>query len=332
MNSDDKLSKLKENWTAMEIENYSSSLKKKGVPVIFDVEHFRRLLGLRSEDFYSILFKLEYHYHKLEIPKKIVGTYRQLLLPSIKLKYIQRWILDNILYTQSCITEVTGFIPGKSIVNNARPHLKQKYILKLDIEDFFPSIDEKRVFNLFKNFGYTNRLARTLSRFCSYENELPQGAPSSPYIANLICRKLDARLTALCAKYALNYTRYADDITISGGRMVFKLKKHIINIISDENFSINKSKIKLLTAGDRKKITGIIVNEKLSVPKKVVRELRQEIYYIKKFNLESHMKKTGNVSKSNYKGHLFGIAKYIFMIDKDLGTYYLDKLNGIDWE
>ncbi|EGO9008664.1 RNA-directed DNA polymerase [Enterococcus faecalis] len=332
MSSDKNPLSLKEEWSAEDIKKYSSMLKRNNVPVIFDTEHFRRLLGLEKTDFYNILFKLEYQYHEVEIPKKKQGELRTLFLPSIKLKYMQRWILDNILYSQECNNEVTGFVPSKSIIDNAKPHIGQKYILKLDIQDFFPSISKIRVFLMFKHFGYTNDLSNTLSNICIYKNELPQGAPSSPYIANLVCKKMDSRFLGLCKKNNLKYTRYADDITISGGKSVYKFKQFFINIVTDEKFFVNKKKVKLLKNGDRKQVTGIVINEKLSVPKNIIRDLRRDIYYITKYGLNSHLKRTGNITSSNYKAHLFGKAKYIYMVDREKGALYLEQLNAIDWE
>lgn len=332
MDSDKNLSQSKNEWSTENIKQYSLVLKKNRVPVIFDTEHLRRLLGVEKSDFYGILFKLEYQYHEVEIPKKMQGETRKLLLPSIKLKYMQRWILDNILYTQKCNSVVTGFVPNKSIVDNARPHINKKYVLKLDIQDFFPSINKDQVFLIFKNFGYTNSLANTLSNICVYQEKLPQGAPSSPYIANLVCRKMDSRFLGLCKKNNLNYSRYADDITISGGKSVYKFKKYFISIIGDESFYVNEKKVKLLKKGDRKQVTGIIVNEKLSVPKEMIRELRRDIYYLTKYGVDSHLRRIGKTTTSNYKEHLFGTAKYIYMVDKDKGAFFLEQLDYIDWE
>lgn len=225
---------------------------------------------------------------------------------------MQRWILDNVLYNIECRNEVTGFVPGKSIVDNAKPHISKDYILKLDIEDFFPSINGYDVFLLFNNLGYTNKLSSVMSRICVFKDKLPQGGPSSPYIANLVCRNLDDRINSICKTHSLNYSRYADDITISGNKKVCELKMDFISIIEEEHFSINWKKVRILKNGYRKRVTGIVVNEKLSVPKEIIRDMRKVIYFINKFGLNSHMEKTGIIERSNYKEYLYGQARYIY--------------------
>ncbi|HFI0508275.1 TPA: reverse transcriptase domain-containing protein, partial [Streptococcus suis] len=181
-------------WTEFEIEEYRKQLIKKGVPVIFDLEHLRRLIGFEKNKFYKIFYKLEYQYREIKIPKRKKGEFRVLSVPSRNLKMIQRWILDNILYAIPCSDNATGFVPLRSVSDNAVPHLGHKYIYKFDLRDFFPSITKSKVFFLFKDMGYTNELSNALALLCSFNNALPQGGPTSPYIANLLCKRLDLRI------------------------------------------------------------------------------------------------------------------------------------------
>lgn len=310
---------------------YAENLKKNRLPIIFDVEHLCKLIGVNQFEFYKLYKCLKYQYTEIKIPKKSGGT-RTLNLPSENLKYIQRWILDNILYSIQCGEYVTGFVPSKSTVDNAKVHVKKECVIGLDIKNFFPTIHFGRVKGLFQKMGYTKHLSIVLANLCTYRKVLPQGSPASPYIANLVCRKLDYRIMKLCAKNNIDYTRYADDITISGKKGTEKFILTIKKIIQSEGFEVNNKKERVLFKYHSQRVTGIIVNEKLSPPKEILRELRKNIYYINKFGLVSHLEKINKKEISHFKEHLYGLAYYVKMINNLLGTKYINELNKIEWE
>ena len=312
-------------WTESEIKEYSNKLNNNGVPVIFDVEHLRRLIGLEKNKFYKMFFKLELQYREIIIPKRKNGEFRTLSVPSRNLKIIQRWILDNILYTRPCHDCVTGFVPIKSVVDNAAPHLEQKYIYKFDLKDFFPSIKKVRVFNLFIDLGYTRELSNALASLCTFNGALPQGGPSSPYIANLLCNRLDIRISSLCKKYNFVYTRYADDITISGGEKIIHFKGLFKKIIENSGFIFNDDKAKLIREGQQKLVTGIVVNQKLTVSRNYVRKIKQELYYIKKYGLENHLNYISCiVPQEEYIKQLRGKINFIKIVDRKLGLELIE--------
>lgn len=307
-------------WTELEIKEYRDLLKQNGVPVIFDIEHLRRLIGIDKIKFYKILYKLEYQYREIEIPKRKKGEFRVLSVPSRNLKLIQRWILDNILYAIPCSECATGFVPLKSVVDNAFPHLRQRYIYKFDLRDFFPSIKRNRVYFLFRDLGYTKELSNALATLCSFNNALPQGSPTSPYIANLLCKRLDKRIKTFCDKHNFSYTRYADDITISGDRTIIHYKLLFKKIIEDSGFIFNSEKSKLIREGQQKLVTGVVVNQKMTISRNYVRRLKQELYFINKYGLENHIRYINFSSPSGeYIKELKGKIDYINMIDKKLG-------------
>ncbi|MBC5638449.1 RNA-directed DNA polymerase [Ornithinibacillus sp. BX22] len=326
---------IEQNIALEDIEStisYARTLKENGVPVIFDIQHLRRLLKITKSDFKRLYYtKKKNQYKTVEIPKNNGKGTRLLSIPSIDLKYIQRWILDNILYKVDISTYAVGFAKGKSVVVNASYHIKQEYVLKMDIKDFFPSITANRVFGLFKSLGYSSSVAIALTNLCTFDNSLPQGAPTSPYISNLICRNLDYRLKNLCQKRNLKFSRYADDITISGGRKVKKSIPFVEKILEEEGFVVNEHKTKIIFKSKRQQVTGIVVNEKLSVPKYIYKNLRQEIYYIRKFGLESHLTRKGLENKSHIREHYYGLANYILMVDRVKGERILSELNEINW-
>ncbi|MBD3922055.1 RNA-directed DNA polymerase [Paenibacillus sp. PR3] len=312
--------------------SYAHILQENGVPIIFDSQHLRRLLKLTDTDFKRLYYSKEMQYRTREIPKNNGSGTRTLCIPSLDLKYVQRWILDNILYKVKINEHAIGFVKGKSTVSNAGYHMNQEYVLKMDIKNFFPTISNSRVFGLFKSLGYSSSVAMTLTNFCTYNNELPQGSPTSPYISNLVCRKLDRRLELLCRTRGLQYSRYADDITISGGRKIKKTISFVQRILEEEGFKNNENKMNLIYKSNRQQVTGVVVNEKLSVPKVIYKSLRQEIYYIRKYGLESHLDKKGLNRKSHVKEHYYGLANYMMMIDKDKGQQFINELNAIDWK
>lgn len=311
------------------------------VPVFFDLENLRKTIGIDKKYFYKVLYFRDNLYKQISIPKRN-GKQRKLDVPELALKGMQRWILDNILYKVPVESNATGFIPSKSIISNAAPHLKKRYIVKMDIKDFFPSITFNKIKNIFLGLGMSESISDSLTNICTFQNQLPQGAPTSPYLANLVCIDMDKRISALCKKKKLTYTRYADDITISGDESVSWVISIVNNIAKDYNFYLNDDKTVILKPGDRKRVTGIIVNEKLSVPKSISKDLRKNIYFIKKYGLKNHFDFLINSledekqempkflsSTEHYILHLYGTANYIKMIEVEKGITLFNQLNSI---
>lgn len=309
---------------------YSRRLTENNLPVIFDIDHFESLIGFKKSYIYSIIKSKDKFYNISFIPKRKNGI-RELSIPETNLKYIQRWILDNILYNIKVNENCKGFRQKIGIVHNARPHVNQKCIIKLDIKNFFNLIDYKRVFRIFYYYGYTKNISYILAELCTYKNSIPQGAPTSPYLSNIVCLKLDKRFNILCNKIGANYTRYADDITISGDESIVKYCKTFMKIIYTEGFTVNKEKIKVIVGNKKKTVTGIVVNEKLSVDRKIKRDLRQHIYYCKKFGVRDHLKRI-ECNKSFYKEYLYGIAYFIKSVELEVGKNFLKELDNINWE
>lgn len=187
------------------------------------------------------------------------------------------------------------------------------------------------MFKIFVYIGYTIEVAHLLTQLCTNnENVLPQGSPASPVISNIVSLKLDKRLKGLSDKYHCSYTRYADDITFSGKANI----KHVLpiaeKIIKEEGFTINEGKVRLQYKNQRQEVTGLIVNQKISISPLLQKEIENAIYFSKKFGVDEHMKKIG-CTRSFYKEHLYGIAYFIKMIDELKGEHYLRQLDEIGW-
>jgi retron-type reverse transcriptase len=276
---------------SFEYASYASNLLERGLPVIFDWHHLAALLGVSVDYIRSVHNASEYHYRIFSIPKRSGGS-RDIEAPRAALKRCQQWILKNILEKVDAHEAAKGFLRKRSIINHAKPHLRSGALLKMDFKNFFPSIKKRRVIALFKSLGFSGKVSLYLASICCLNDRLPQGAPTSPYLSNLICKYFDFRMSGLAAKKGWVYTRYADDIAISGGGVAFGLSKFVERIASEEGFAINKKKTKLYPVGARRVLTGIVLgDDSVSVPRSYKRELSKVVYYVEKFGLLSHVSK-----------------------------------------
>lgn len=206
------------------------------------------------------------------------GTPRVIEKPKLRLKEIQRWILREILVWIPAHQAAHGFVPGRSALTHAARHTGRPAVLRVDLEDFFASVTAGRVYGIFRAAGYTEAVAHTLTGLCTNAcrldvpsplrrrlatPHLPQGAPTSPALANLAAHGLDRRLSGLGA----GYSRYADDLTFSGGHRIRGLLPAIAAIVRDEGFRVNARKTRLMSSGGRQTVTGIVVNARPNVPR-----------------------------------------------------------------
>ncbi len=311
------------------VKSYAERLISNSIAVIFDFDHLCYLFECSSDELRSYLHNKDL-YRSFEIPKKNGGM-RQLEAPTEKLKMIQRWILDNILYGVSVSEHAYGFRRKKSILDNAVTHEEQECVINIDIVNFFTSIKGIRIYKVYRYLGYTKQVSSILTSLCTKDDCLPQGAPTSPYLSNIVCRKLDKRISKLADYAGAKYSRYADDITISGPVHIQGFLETIKKILVDEGFQVNAKKTRVQIQNQRQIVTGLVVNEKASIPKEVIRSLRQEIYYCRKYGVNGHLRKRG-IGNSNYKDHLYGKAYFIKMVNRELGLKILEDLNQIIWE
>lgn len=199
----------------------------------------------------------------IDIPlKKRDGTLRPIRAPKDKLKIIQRAILKNIFSDIKLPPCCYGFSKNKSIIENAKAHSKNDFLLNLDIQDFFPSVHYTKVKQIFLDIGLNDEIATILCGLTTYEYRLPQGAPTSPFLASFALSNLDYRLMKLAKSNHLTYTRYFDDISFSGNKRIAVLEKDIIRVIQQEGYKIKMSKRKLFTKNEVKEVNGILITDK----------------------------------------------------------------------
>ncbi len=231
--------------------------------------------------------------------KKKSGDLRKIHAPNRVLNSMLsclNLVLQNIFEPHHC---ANGFVPGKSIVDNAKIHVGKNFVYNIDLKDFFHSFDRNRVklgfmkapFNL---NGAKELLAFLLASLVTHQIDLdsklyvlPQGSPTSPTITNILCYNLDRRLNGLAKRFNLNYSRYADDITFSSSHNVFRDKTFLdeLNriIVDDQKLQINPKKTRLQGKAFRQEVTGILVNENINVSTRYVKEIRMWLYYWEKY-------------------------------------------------
>lgn len=274
---------------------------------------------LKSLTYYASPTLCKKRYQTFTIKKKS-GADRTIHAPVKGLKSILR----SLNFVLQCVYEPheasTGFVMEKSIVDNAKRHVGHHYVLNMDLKDFFHTFDRNRVkmgfiYEPFNLNGDKEPLAFLLASLCTHPFEidgeqktvLPQGSPTSPTLTNILCKKLDRRLTGLANRFGATYTRYADDITFSSMHNIYtdeEFNKELKRIIEeDQKLIINPNKTRLQKAGYRQEATGLIVNDKVNVRRRYVKQIRMWLYYWEKYGYE----KAEQIFKRDYiadKGHV----------------------------
>lgn len=275
-----------------------------------------RDLGLRLQTLYAVSNRLDAHYRMAQIPKRDGGV-RLLAVPDETLKCVQRRIAGTLLCRMPISPYATAYRFGGGIIKNARPHVGRRTVLKLDICRFFDSVLYRQVKDAaFPADTYAEPLRVLLAMLCYYRDALPQGAPTSPWIANLILREFDEEMGAYCAKRAIRYTRYCDDMTFSGDGSLEGVREFAAAALRKRGFLLNEAKTKRMNAGQRQAVTGLTVNEKMRTPAAYRRALRQELYYCRRFGVEEHLRRTESaLSVEAYLRSLAGKANFILLAD-----------------
>ena len=294
--------------------DYAYPLVQKKLPIIFDGEHLSQLVGYHFSYVYSAA-NAPHHFYRIFTIKKKDGGDRQISAPLPSLKEIQRWILDNILLKISCSKYAKAYQKRSSILKNAKFHKNQRLVLRLDIEHFFPSIKFPKIYDCFRKAGYSRAVSGLLSKLCLLEDSLPQGAPTSPALSNIIMEEIDARIGGFISKNNIRYTRYADDMTFSGDFVPGDVISMISKILSEYGFVLNTKKTKSMYGHKKQSVTGLTVNKKISANAELLQKIRQCAYYIERYGLQSHLHKVKNTSP-NYIDRLIGLATFAQSINK----------------
>jgi RNA-directed DNA polymerase len=343
---------------------YARRLDDKGLPVIFTRQHLASLVGMPSDLISEIIQFRANQYFRFSIPKRNSNGLRHITTPEKKLLFLQRWINKNILQNVPVLDCCTAFVPGTSLATNGYIHRNASIVLKMDLLKFFDTIPEKRVCGFFKHLGYHPNVAYDLAQLTTvYPTErfwqsltldeiqkigtkikfdeavLPQGAPTSPQLANCIASSLDNRLYSLSMSLNCRYSRYADDLAFSvgvgGGRL--PSLKLVRSIIEDEGFFANERKTTFLKRGMKQYITGLTVTHGFHVSKNFRQEVFKHLYYSRKYGPFEHLKRwmKDNDIRSEimygFKDWLQGTIAYIYSIDHRNGKKMFEQFNKIAW-
>jgi RNA-directed DNA polymerase len=316
-------------------------LARNNLPVIDNPTRLADLLGVSVSRLRWLAFHAEVatrvHYVHFEARKKS-GGFRTLSKPLRQLAAVQRWIFEKLLAGLSVAEACHGFGPGRSIVSNAARHAGQGIVVTLDLEGFFPSISFPRVRRVFERLGYSPAVSTVLALLCtecprrevSYFGQryhvatgpraLPQGACTSPALANQVALKLDRRLTGLAGKLGLIYSRYADDLTFSGpgefeARLGYLLDR-VEEIALDEGFSIQQKKTRILRKHTRQTVTGLVVNDRPGVVRREVKRLRAILHQARHTGLAAQNRE----GRPNFRAWLLGKIAYVQMARPEVGA------------
>ena len=279
-------------------------------------------LGISAKTLYAVSNNIGKHYHKAKLPKKSGGI-RNLSVPDEILKYIQRQISEVLLIHMPVSRYAKAYRFGSSTLRNAKHHVGKQVVLKLDILQFFDSIRYSTVKDkVFPEEIYAEPLRILLTMLCYHKDALPRGAPSSPAITNIILYELDELIGQWCRERDITYTRYCDDMTFSGDFDPAEVIRFVRLELKKLGFLLNEQKTRIQRPGQQQSVTGIVVNEKISIPADYRRKLRQELYYCRKFGIQEHLQKIGlEIPEEMYRMRLLGKINYVLQVhpdDKDM--------------
>lgn len=265
---------------------------QRDLPAIFEERHLSRLIGVDYRDMAFYFTSAAGRYRQFHIPKRLGGT-REINVPSPLLLAIQQWLLRNVLYKLPISDAAHGGVPGRSIISNAGAHVGARSVLKMDLRSFFDTVLLPRGIGIFESAGYSPHLSKSLALLCFEGGRLPQGAATSPALANLAAVSLDSRLDGLAKKFGLTYTRYVDDLTFSGHSIGVRFNAIVHEIVENAGFVVNPEKTRLIRGRSPKFVTGLSVGgDRLRVPRQFKRDVRNRAFQLSKRGVERHLDAT----------------------------------------
>lgn len=334
-------------------------LRSKDLPVIFTLKHLALLSGASWRFLEGVVSRKIVPYKYFTIHKRN-GSPRVIAAPHPQLLLIQRFLHSEVLSRLQAHPASMAYASGCSPAKNASQHVDIKWLVKMDVTDFFRSIGERAVYQVFRNVGYRPLLAFQMARITTdvprpepdddedhenprysiygydVEGHLPQGAPTSPLLANLVSYELDDKLTNAARGYRGIYTRYADDLTFSFQEMS---RNRCLNLIRDVNgllahhgLSVNSRKTRIVTPGSRKIVTGLIVNtDKPTIPRELKNKVRMHLYYCIKLGVSEHCQRRKFKSIAGFRARIQGLISYVSSVQPEVGREFREEMNCIRW-
>ncbi len=358
--------------SAIQVAEYLH-LYSKECPPVFSLKHLAQLSGTKYPFLRAAVARLDpklYRHFKIR-KRPLPGEsqrYRIISVPDSRLAQVQRWIDRNILVHIQPDEASVAFSSGDSIKAAASFHCCARWIIKIDIRSFFESITEQQVYGVFLDIGYQPLVAFEMSRICtrlrttnsplnklndrsyrwgrigSYRNfiqgYLPQGAPTSPRLSNLVSVSLDRTLRDIACSRDLIYTRYADDLTFSTTSKSFSRRDAsnliacVYSVLRNHGYSPNYLKTKISSPGSRKLVLGLLVDhDEPKLTREFKQQLRQHLYFLAnpQFGPRRHAEEKGFASIYGLQNHIKGLLIFASHIEPEFGNKQLEKYNLIDW-
>jgi retron-type reverse transcriptase len=315
-------------------------LQREGLPVLSTASEVAKAMGLTIGRLRFLAFDRKVsrtsHYVKFVVPKKAGGK-RKISAPMPRLKSAQHWLLEQVLAKVKTHEAAHGFITARNIVSNAGPHSGARVVINVDLADFFPTLGYRRVKGMFEKLGYSGQVATIFALLATEpdtatveldgkryhiamgERRLPQGAPTSPAVTNIICRRLDRRISGVAKKLGFTYTRYADDLTFSAASDadVGRLLRRVRFVVKAEGFEVHPAKTRVLRRGRRQEVTGLVVNDGKPprVPRSEMRKFRAVLFQLEKDGPEGKRWGKG----PDVLASVHGFASFVAMVDPEKG-------------
>jgi retron-type reverse transcriptase len=338
------------------------------IPPLANVGELAEFLNLPSKFIDWLASHRHSHYRVKLIRKRSTGM-RLLEAPKTRLKMVQHRIATEILNSVPAHPAAHGFVRKRSAVSYAQPHVNQPVVLRMDLMDFFPTISASRVFGLFRSLGYPYAVTHLLCNLCTAvtsidmledatralgeqaigysvqqhatrerlrslycERHLPQGAPTSPALANLIAYRLDCRLSGLAASTNVTYTRYADDLLFSGnddfGRTVKSFAVQVGAIALDEGFDVNFRKTRIMRRSTRQFAAGIVINQRTNIQRVAYDQLKATLHNC----LTRGPAAQNREARSDFRMHLLGKINWVKQLNPNRGAKLAKIFGEIDWD
>ena len=300
------------------------------------------------------------NYHYATLPRSS-GLPRVIERPKRRLGEIQRWIHREVLLWIPPHDAAHGFVRGRSAVSNARVHVGAELVVRFDLEDFFASVTAARLFGIFRTAGYAEGVAHALTGLCTNvvplaewsrvphpegtrleqaharlgrrlaAPHLPQGAPTSPALANLAAFGLDRRLDGLARSLGARYTRYADDLAFSGDGLLHAatptLRRAVAQIVRDEGFAIRAEKSTVVTRAGRQRVCGVVVNDQPNVPRSEYDRLKAILHYA----ATNGPAAANRLGHPDFRAHLLGRIGWVAAVNPVRGARLRERFDAIDW-
>ena len=323
--------------TRIDLYEFEDELKYKQLPIVSCDMSLAFHLGIKNKTLWWAVLSNAKLYTTFRIPKRghQKNSYREIQNPERRLKYIQRALLGKFLEPFPVGKHIGAYIPGRSCMYTAAQHTNKKMLISMDISDFFPSVKRSMVRRVFSNAGYSHLVSSMLSSLVCYKNFVPQGAPTSGLVANLVAnmtfdREILIALRRLDSRWV--YTRYSDDIDLShpskqSHEQVCVVIEMVTKAITRAGFRVNSSKTRVDPYCKQQKVLGAVVNERINIPRLEYARLRSLIHNCLMHGLETQYTRSGCSDVGTFMSYITGKLSYLKQLNKEKATLLQDRFD-----